>query len=235
MPLVSVDYEYNLPNEYQVDHSQSQGKTRAATYDGPDKIYLIVNNETGKEEFGPITAEDKADGRPVPLGCRYVEVDCIENPLICQLRAPVIDEAEEDKTGEQLHPLCVEVAGYRSYKYATPILPKDVYDRYDLSVDSNDNITVPLISIEDSMYGGAVTSLPTWDFVRAKRDKELQHTDGKFTPDMPQALQDKWTEYRRLLREMPTALAANPAWIALKMMPTHPDEDNPRDGDLLIP
>ena len=99
MPMISVEYDYAVPNSFMSDHSFSQGKTRTTTYDGPDKIYLIVD-ENGKEHMGPVTAEEKADGRPLPLGCTYHEVDCIENPLFCQLRAPVIDEAEEDHTSE---------------------------------------------------------------------------------------------------------------------------------------
>ena len=98
--MVQFEYTYDIPNELCVDHTFTDGKTRTATYDGPDKLFFIVNNATGKEELGPITEIEKNDGRPVPDDCRYVEIDCIKNPVLCQLRGPIIDEMEEDHTGE---------------------------------------------------------------------------------------------------------------------------------------
>jgi hypothetical protein len=229
MPMISVDYEYNLPNEFLVDHSQSMGKKRQTTYDGPDKIYLIVNNETGKEQLGPITAEEKADGRPVPLDCRYVEVDCVENPLLCQLRGPVIDEAEEDHTGSQPHPQSPEIEGYRRYTYQTPILPHNVYDKYAITVDSNDNITIPVRSVVEVMYGNSLTQLPDWTFVRKQRDKMLAAADGRISDDMPDTLKQEWYTYRQLLRDLPSVMEENnvPAHIALLMMPEDPDSKRP--------
>jgi hypothetical protein len=229
MPMISVDYEYNLPNDFLVDHSQSMGKKRQTTYDGPDKIYLIIDNETGREHMGPITAEEKADGRPVPLGCRYVEVDCAENPLLCQLRGPVIDEAEEDHTGSQPHPLSPEIEGYHRYTYQTPILPRNIYDNYAITVDENDNITIPIRTVVEAMYGNALTEFPDWTFVRKQRDKMLAAADGRISDDMPESLKQEWYTYRQLLRDMPAVMEENnvPAHIALLMMPEDPDSKLP--------
>lgn len=235
MPMISVEYEYNLPNDYLVDHSQSQGKKRKTTYDGPDKIFLIVNNETNKEELGPVTPEDLADGRPLPQGCRYVEVDCVTNPLICQLRGPVIDEMEEeiDETIIEFHPQSPDIPGYKRIRRPAPIIPREVYDKYNLVIDSNDNITVKIRSVKDILFGDGAFSkmpdgwLPDWDFVRKYRDNELLKTDGKVGDDMPESLKQKWKIYRQLLRDLPAVMQANnvPPHIALMMFPDDPDNE----------
>lgn len=233
MPMISVEYDYDLPNSFQSDHSFSEGKTRTTTYDGPDKIYLIIEDATGKEHMGPITAEEKADGRPLPLGCHYHEVDCIENPLFCQLRAPIIDEAEEDHTDDDIHPDCIPVEGYPSPTVQTPILPRNIYNKLGTYKNmETGELVIPVFTVVDSLFGGSMTEMPDWSYVRRKRDAELGKTDGRISADMPQAMQDEWLAYRQLLRDLPTALAANPPWIALKMFPRSPDDVTPPLGSL---
>lgn len=232
MPLVSVDYTYNLPNEFLVDHSQSDGNTRNATYDGPDKIFLIINNETGKEEFGPITEVEKNDGRPVAEGCRYVEVDCIENPLLCQLRGPVVDEAEEEYDLEPVyHPNSPDITGYERYFYFLPLQPADVYHKYDISVDSEDNITIPVRRVAEHFFGDdtADDDMPTWDDIRNIRDSRLKASDSQISDDMPESLKEKWRTYRQRLRDLPTVMQANnvPPHIAFFMFPIDPDNETP--------
>lgn len=224
MPLIEVDYEFKLPNEYMVDHGQDQGKTRTATYDGPDKLYLIVDNETGKEAMGPITAEEKADGRPVPQGCRYVEIDCVENPLLCQLRGPVIDEAEEDYTEEVFHPQSPEIAGYDRLSYQLPLQPSDIYDKHNITVNQDNTIDIPVRSVTDVFLGEDVGDLPDWNFVRKHRDMMLKNSDSELADDMPESLKAEWRAYRQLLRDLPTVMQANsvPPYVAMFMFPEVP-------------
>ena len=93
---IRVEYDLALPNSFLVDHGTSDGNTRTSVYDGPDKIYLQIGAD-GREVAGPLTEDDIADGRPMPGDCvDWFEVDCATNPLICQLRGPVIDELAED-------------------------------------------------------------------------------------------------------------------------------------------
>lgn len=231
MALVSVEYEYNLPNDFLVDHSFSEGKTRATTYDGPDKIYFIVDEETGKEHYMPITAEDKADGRPLPLGCKYVEVDCIEHPLFCQLRAPIIDEAEEnhDPALTVPHSQSPLVEGYPQFMIQYPLLVRNIYDKFNSTIDKDGNPQIATYSVVHGLFGGPFdeTGLPDWDYVRTKRTKMLEACDSKIGSDMPQALKDKWLVYRQRLRDITVALADVPPWIVLKMLPLSPDDEIP--------
>lgn len=234
--MISVDYTFNLPNEYCVDHEQTDGKTRTATYDGPDVLYLIIDNETGKEAFGPITELEKRDGRPCPEGCRYVEVDCIENPLIAQLRSPVIDEAEEDYTDAVRPPGVVEIEGYKVFEYQIPLQPKDVYDPLSIHVDDEDNITVEKRTVEWAIMG-IDGRLPTWDDVRAKRATMLKASDSEITDDMPEDLRARWMDYRQKLRDWPGVMEAAgvPPQFAYHMGPIDPaSELDPLTGELMI-
>ena len=223
--MIELDFEFNLPNQHCVDHSQSEGKTRTATYDGPDKIFLIVNNNTGKEEMGPITETEKSDGRPVPEDCRYVEVDCITNPLVCQLRAPVIDEMEEDYTGLEHPPGVVDIPGFMKFHYQVPLRPQDVYDPLDITVDENDNIHLTKRSLSWAIMGvDGEARLPNWDDVRNKRMQLIKNSDSEITDDMPEDLRAKWMDYRQRLRDWPGLMqeAGVPPEFAYNMEPIDP-------------
>jgi len=63
--IISVEFDLPLPNDFLVDHSFSEGKSRKYTYHGPDKIYLQIG-EDGTEKHGPLEAADIMDGRPIP-------------------------------------------------------------------------------------------------------------------------------------------------------------------------
>lgn len=229
MAIVSVEYEYNLPNDFLVDHSFSEGKKRATTYDGPDKLYFIVEEDTGKEHYMPITAEEKDDGRPLPVGCKYVEVDCIENPLFCQLRAPVVDEVEENHAEDLTlpHSQSPLVEGYPQYMIQYPLLVRNIYDKFNTTLDKDGKPVIAVYSIVHGLYGGPFDEmgLPDWDYVRTKRNKMIEACDGKIGLDMPQSLKDKWLLYRQRLRDLPEALKDVPPWIVLKMLPRSPDDD----------
>jgi hypothetical protein len=223
MAMISVDYEYSLPNEYCVDHEFTKGLKRTATYDGPDKLFLIINNETGREEVGPITELEKADGRPLPAGCRYVEIDCIANPLICQLRGPIIDEAEEDHTGATMPPGVIEIEGYAPFEYQTPLLPRNIWDSTSLHCDENDNVTFRVKTPTEAIMG-VEGRLPTYDDVRAKRAQLMKNSDSELVEDMPDDMKALWKDYRQRLRDWPNVMeeAGIPAEFAYNMEPIDP-------------
>lgn len=221
MPMIQFDYTYKVVNELCVDHTFSQGKTRTATYDGPDKLFFIVNNETGREQLGPITEIEKNDGRPVPDDCRYVEIDCIQNPLLCQLRGPVIDEQEEDHTGEAFPTGSKKITGYATFTYQTPVLPYQMYDKQAITFNSDGTYNIPVREPRDTVMGVDVHRDLTWDDVRAKRNTFLKNSDSEITDDMPADLRAKWLDYRQRLRDWPKVMqdAGIPPLFAYYMEP----------------
>ena len=221
MNIIHVEYDLSLPNEFLVDHSQSEGKSRKSTYDGPDKIYLQIG-EDGIEKYGPLTEDDIADGRPMPADVvEWFEVDCSENPLICQLRGQPIDELEEEYTGEEFHPGSPEIPGFPRYSYGTPLMPMDVYDKFSVRVVDG-QIKVDTWSVPKKMLDK--NDFLTWDDLRKHRNNILSGSDGKIAEDMPEEMKEAWKEYRQTLRDFPDIMLANgvePS-IAYYMIPNAP-------------
>ena len=48
MAMVEFTWTMPIPNEFMVDHTFTDGKTVQKVYDGPDKLFLIINNEYKK-------------------------------------------------------------------------------------------------------------------------------------------------------------------------------------------
>lgn len=226
---IRVEYDLALPNEFLVDHSTSDGRTRTAVYDGPDKIYLQIGAD-GTEVAGPLIEDDIADGRPMPADCvDWLEVDCATNPLICQLRGPVVNELEEEYTGETVHPQSPEVEGYPQFSYGTPIMPEDIYDKNRLTVTDGE-ISVHRYTVSEKLLDRE--NLLTWDEIRTKRNEALDGSDSKQASDMPAALQEEWRVYRQRLRDLPATLEAAgvPPSIAYYMFPEQPGGATPVNG-----
>lgn len=223
---IRVEYDLALPNSFLVDHATTDGKKRTAVYDGPDKVYLQIGSD-GKEVAGPLTEDDILDGRPMPADCvDWFEVDCATDPLVCQLRGPVVDELEEEYTGETVHPGSPVIAGYPQFSYGTPIMPADLYNKDSLKVVDGavtlDRYTVPqkLLDRETEL---------TWEEIRQKRNDALSACDGKTVDDMPAALLKEWKDYRQQLRDFPATMEAAgvSASIAFYMFPQEPEYTTP--------
>lgn len=223
---IRVEYDLALPNSFLVDHATTDGKKRTAVYDGPDKVYLQIGSD-GKEVAGPLTEDDILDGRPMPADCvDWFEVDCATDPLVCQLRGPVVDELEEEYTGETVHPGSPVIAGYPQFSYGTPIMPADLYNKNSLKVVDGavtlDRYTVPqkLLDRETEL---------TWEEIRQKRNDALSACDGKTVDDMPAALLKEWKDYRQQLRDFPATMEAAgvSASIAFYMFPQEPEYTTP--------
>ena len=229
MAYISFTYDLPLPNEYLVDHSFSEGKTREATYNGPDKIYLQMSKETHKEMYGPLTIEDLSDGRPIPIDCYLLEVDALTYPLICQLRAPVVNELQEDFTQTVPHPQSPEIEGYPRYTYGLPLKPQDIFNRFSVRLE-NGELKIDSFTVAQRLSDR--NTLVDWIDIRQKRDKELEMSDGQVAEDMPQNVKDEFKAYRQLLRDFPAKMeeAGVPAHIAYYMFPEHPHARKPTAG-----
>lgn len=220
---ISVEFDLQLPNEFLVDHSMTEGKTRKFTYHGPEKIWLQIG-EDGTEVHGPLTAEDIADGRPVPADVvEWYEVDCKTNPLICQLRGPVINELQEVRSDGDtvIHPGSPEIDGYPQFSYQVPLIPDDIYNRYSVKLVDNE-LTVERWSVERKLLDK--DEFLTWDDIRDHRNSLLDGSDGKVTEDMPENLKEQWKEYRQKLRDLPAVMesAGVEPSIAFYMFPDNP-------------
>lgn len=226
--IISVEFDLPLPNEYLVDHSYSEGKSRRYTYHGPDRIWLQID-ENNTEKYGPLEASDIADGRPIPEDVvEWFEVDCNEYPLICQLRAGVINELQEEYDEQRTwHPQSPEIEGYDRYGYGTPLMPSDLFDRWHCTIVDGVPTILPY-TVPQKLLGGKEEPL-TWDDIRKHRNKILKTSDTEIAEDMPEDLKQKWLAYRQILRDLPSTLEAAgvPPSIAYYMFPALPDYQEP--------
>jgi len=232
--IISVEFDLPLPNNFLVDHSFSENKSRKYTYHGPDKIYLQIG-EDGTEKHGPLEAADIIDGRPIPADVvDWFEVDCKENPLICQLRAGIINDLQEDYTDKVPHPDSPDVPGYDRFYYHTPIMPDDIFDRWSIKV-VDDILTVHAYTLNEKLHDRDEDI--TWDMIRDHRNGMLKQSDTAVAPDMPEELKQGWIEYRQILRDLPKTLqdAGVPPGIAYFMVPNVPDYVEPGVKNLVDP
>jgi len=232
MAMISLTYELPLPNEFLVDHSQSEGKTRTCTYDGPDKIFLQIDPNTGYENHGPLTAEDLADGRPIPIDTTLYELDCTTYPLICQLRGPIVPHTQETRGIDSVpHPHSPVIEGYPQFKYAIPLFPEDIYNRYSVRVIDGQP-TLQVFTATQKLLDRD-TEL-TWDDIRNHRNKMLTNSDSQIAEDMPENVKEVWKIYRQRLRDLPTVMQENnvPPSIAYYMFPHTPDTVPVSEGGL---
>ena len=223
---IRVEYDLALPNSFLVDHATTDGKKRTAVYDGPDKIYLQIDKD-GKECAGPLTEDDILDGRPMPSDCvDWFEVDCATDPLVCQLRGPVVDELEEEYTGETVHPGSPSIDGFPQFSYGTPIMPQDLYNKDSLKVVDG-AVTLDRWTVTQKLLDRE-TEL-TWEEIRQKRNDALSACDSKTADDMPAALLQEWKDYRQQLRDFPATMeaASVSASIAFYMFPQEPEYSTP--------
>lgn len=231
MKQISIEFDLPLPNNFLVNHSFSEGKTRKYTYHGPDKIYLQIG-EDGTEKYGPITEDEIADGRPVPADVvEWFEVDCATDPLICQLRGPVVNELQEEPTGEVVHPGSPVIEGYPQYTYQTPLMPADVYNKFFVKVINGKAVPTPFTTNQKLHDKDQPL---TWNDIRKHRDQLLSNSDGQIAEDMPQSLKDDWVEYRQKLRDLPTVMenAGVSPDIAYHMFPDQPNINTPPPSDI---
>ena len=230
--IISHSWKLKLPNDFLVDHSFSDAKERTTTYDGPDKIYLQLGSD-GKEKYGPLTEDDIADGRPRPADVvEWFEVDCAasdDNALICQLRAPVIDEKEEERgTGEVIHQGSPNLgADYPRFAYATPLMADDIYNFESIKKNASNQLEISAFTVKEKINGADMDL--TWDNIRSMRNRNLEASDGSVASDMPTSLQDDWKAYRQKLRDFPKTMldAGVHPNIAQNMFPQDPSWSEP--------
>lgn len=224
-PNVEKTFTYPIPNEWR-STDFSDGKTGTFTYKGPRYLTFEINSDPNSDDYGKesgwcLTSEIELE-RPCPLDCVRITVDCTlndENALLCEIGNDCGDMAQvEFRTNRVWKILHKGPPGYSHTYYTDEFEPRDIYDEFNITYDfDTGKFNLPVKGWENE----GPTDL-TWDDVRAVRDKQLEDTDGKISDDMPESIQNEWKEFRRLLRELPTALAEFEPWVAAKMFPPIP-------------
>jgi hypothetical protein len=218
--FVETAFTYAIPDDFR-ESTFNDGRTATYIYKGPRYLTFEINKETGKESGWCLIYPEELE-RPVALDVERVRVDCslAENGLLCEIAN---DEGRQDAVEFRANRTWVTYyaapAGYTNIEKPTETEPRDWYDEFNITYDFNTKqFNVPLHTWDTD-----ITPNITWDDIKTARDKLLRDSDGAYTDDMPEAIKNKWIEYRQKLRDLPDALEDFEPKIAAQMFPPTPE------------
>ena len=219
MSNITKQFVYPIPDDYLSDKF-TKGLTGTWTYKGPDVVYMQMDKDTGKES-GWCLWEPRDLERPCPLNCERIKVDCATDTLLAFICND--SGSEEDATFKGTRGWVAQFeapAGYTTIQKPAAFEPRDIYDEHNITYNfDTKTFNIPVKTYE-SVFPGS--NLTTWDKIRSMRNKLLEDTDGRISSDMPKQLQEKWLNYRELLRTLPDKLAEFPLHVVVQMFPQSP-------------
>lgn len=128
MEIITQDFTYDLPDEF-LGTTKNDGLTGTVEYRGPDTMWVFVNAQTGKLNWGmhciidhDDTTQDLANTH-AGEDHRAILVTFAQNPLICWA---MWGEYDEENASEKTYTLDGETEPYFTHFDPTP--PHDVYD-----------------------------------------------------------------------------------------------------------
>lgn len=186
----TVNFTYKIPDK-KYGTTDELGKTASAVYSGPDRVWVFVDETTGKINRGlpPLTSQDDGDSVPVPPGLKRIEVVAENDPFVISLLRVMNCEVQNQENITETLPNG-ETLTYEKYQ-----APDQCHEPDDLTYNFNSN------SWQDLPY---IDSGITWDDVLNFRNGALTASDGRISPDMPDDIKKIWTDYRQALRDLPT-------------------------------
>lgn len=197
--IISKTFSYPLPDDY-LYQTNTQNKTGTFTYNGPDKVWVFVNNETGKLNSGlHYTEKDDGEDIPTPIGSTKV---CLT--------------AEND-------PELLSIVWLGDNDYST--LPQKVENLPDGAVYARPDPTPPDHTYElmECEYDFATKTWKkpfpwkkphmSWDELRAARRGLLEESDNILaTKILSDELKAELQVYRQKLRDMPDTFDGIDPW-----------------------
>lgn len=191
-PINTIEktFKYKVADELYSSET-TLSKEALATYNGPDKVWIFVDNDTGKisNVSPPLTEGEDGDEVPTPVGTTKVEVNADQDITVLSiLQEGNVTYHNNTELNETLP--TNETISYPEYPSIT--------DTYDV-----DNLIYDTASEQWTGFVFASSSI-TWDDIINIRNGALTSTDGKISPDMPDDIKQPWVEYRQKLRDLPS-------------------------------
>lgn len=212
--IIHKTFTYDVADDY-LAQTNELGKTGTWTYDGPDRIWILVDKDTLKYHSWKDDMED-GEHYPTPIDMIKIEVDCASNPLLCTLVGA--DQIRDYNLFDQYEETLPD-----GNVYSRPLVPPPDH-------------TYELADIEyDPAAGEFKQPFPwkkphrSWADLRFERNGLLHSSDYREAADMPESVRAAWAEWRQALRDLPQTFGAEAGgtpsidpWKVI--MPPRPDE-----------
>ena len=188
---ITKTFTYDIPDEY-LAQTNSNGDTATATYTGPDKLYVFVDEATNKNTEAQQPPDEDFHYNPstdtAPDGERVVTLDCAgADTLMCAIFLPHTITLTQSQVTVALP------EGYGNYQNPWPPYPDHAYER--------------TLSVHDEASGNWTLTWKqpwqTWATLIQLRNDRLDATDSKVASDSPDAIKNPWIEFRQKLRDLP--------------------------------
>lgn len=194
--IIKKKINYDLPDDY-LYQTNDKGLVGTYTYEGPDKIWVFVNNETGKLTNGVFyTERDDGDQIPIPENQTKVCVTADNDPVIISMIYRVNYEGPNKK--ENLPDGSV-------YERPDPTPPDHTYELMECEYDiTNQKWKTPLPWKKPHM---------DWETLKMARNNMLRESDFLIRNNILTAEQSiALEEYRQKLRDLPDVFSGIDPW-----------------------
>lgn len=196
--IITKTCTYNVPDDY-LHQTNTLGKTGSYEYTGPDKLWIFVDETTGKPAGGTVlTIKDDGDEVPTPPGVVKVFIDATVDTVMASL--------------------VWRFGDYSTLPTISETLPDgSVYERND--PQPPDHTFEFMDCVYNISTGQWVQPLPwkqphvTWDMLRAARTGMLAASDQVLVTKMLTEEQLAAFEvYRQKLRDLPAVMEGVDPW-----------------------
>lgn len=193
---IDKTFTYDIPDDY-LYQTNDLGLTGEWTYNGVDKLWVLVSKETNKYVGIYYTEAEDGEHIPTPLDMYKVRIDANVDPLFCCLIG-----ADEVRDYAELEQLVEELPDGNTYSRPAVITPDHAYELTDIEYDP--------------VAGSFVKPYPwkkphmTWEMMRDWRNQTLMTLDYRAPADAPEAVKAQWEAYRQALRDLPQTYGAEP-------------------------
>jgi hypothetical protein len=196
---IRVQYEYFCPAGDYLDESNTQIINEE--YYGPDKLFVIVNNETGKI-YDTLIEVEINDGRPTPAGHTVIELDPTVYPLEVEVLSDYHnnseDEEEQGFDSRELRQIGFD--GHHKFEYTFPIHPDELYDDRRSYYDWSTKKFVLVQNTNEDIIG----EFPGWEITKQRRNFSLTESDAwLMNPTLTEEQIAEIHEYKQKLRDFP--------------------------------
>ena len=206
---VEIKFSYDMPDAY-LYQSTKLGKKGSHTYKGPEKLWIFMDKMTNTRA-GDSGGQDLEPDYMPPANTYKVLIDCVENPLICELLEPDVDQVRIDGAEYTTETLPVKRKNGENFVHMEPAQPTPAHTYEIADIEFNPNGHDPKTGIGGTWVYPLPFKKPhvSWYSLKKTRWSKLSGSDGHVQDDMPAALKKEWEDYRKVLREIPQLYGAS--------------------------